>query len=238
MDVDYTLGRTDEGKSTLEVVERFVAVFPEYNQNRGMRRSIPDSYLGVPLNPRFVSITDGEGSPRAAEVDREDGTFTMTSRADEFVHGEQTYVFTYTLRERHPVLRRTPGSTSSTGTSTGPSGRSRSAASPRPLHVDDDLAASLTGASACYRGFAGRRQPLHDRSDGCRAGRNGRLRRRRRGAAVPDHDDRGGLRAGHVRRVRQLLPGIAVGLAAEPRRACGARWSRVGLRHPGAAPAR
>ena len=97
MDVDYTLGRTAEGKSTLEVVERFVAVFPEYNQNHGMRRSIPDSYLGVPLNPRFVSITDGDGHPRAAEVDREDGTFTMTSRADDFVHGEQTYVFTYTL---------------------------------------------------------------------------------------------------------------------------------------------
>ena len=39
LDVEYTLGRTDEGKSTLEVVERFVAVFPEYNQNRGMRRA-------------------------------------------------------------------------------------------------------------------------------------------------------------------------------------------------------
>ena len=159
MDVDYTLGRTDEGKSTLEVVERFVAVFPEYNQNRGMRRSIPDSYLGVPLNPRFVSITDGDGRPRAAEVDREDGTFTMTSRADEFVHGEQTYVFTYTLenvtrffddtgvdefywdvngtewaqpfgrRHRDPARRRRPRG-------------------------------ALTGASACYRGFAGRRRTL------------------------------------------------------------------------------
>ena len=51
----------------------------------------------MPLHPRLVSITDGDGTPRAAEVDREDGTFTMTSRADDFVHGEQTYVFTYTL---------------------------------------------------------------------------------------------------------------------------------------------
>ena len=61
LDVDYTLGRAEDGTSTLEVVERFEAVFPDFDQNRGMRRLIPDTYLGVPLNPEFVSITDGEG---------------------------------------------------------------------------------------------------------------------------------------------------------------------------------
>ena len=39
LDVDYTLGRTENGTSTLEVVERFVAVFPEFDQNHGMRRA-------------------------------------------------------------------------------------------------------------------------------------------------------------------------------------------------------
>ena len=62
-----------------------------------MRRLIPDTYLGAPLNPEFVSITDGEGAARPAEVEHEDGVFSMTSRADEYVHGAQTYVFTYTL---------------------------------------------------------------------------------------------------------------------------------------------
>lgn len=154
MDVDYTLGRTDEGKSTLEVVERFVAVFPEYNQNHGMRRIIPDSYLGVPLNPRFVSITDGDGNPRAAEVDREDGTFTMTSRADEFVHGEQIYVFTYTLENVTRFFDNTGADEFQwdvNGTQW-PQPFSRVTAT---LHVDQDLAPSLTGASACYRGFEG-----------------------------------------------------------------------------------
>ncbi|HVL60657.1 MAG TPA: DUF2207 domain-containing protein [Microbacterium sp.] len=97
LDVQYTLGRADDGTSTLLVEETFVARFPDYDQNRGMRRSIPDSYLDAPLNPELISITDGEGNRRESETSSEDGYFSMTSRADDFVHGAQTYVFTYTL---------------------------------------------------------------------------------------------------------------------------------------------
>lgn len=97
LDVEYQLGRTDEGTSTVTVVETFVAVFPEYDQNRGMRRTIPDSYQGAPLNPELISITDENGAPRNAEVETDDGSYMMTSRADDYVHGRQTYVFTYTL---------------------------------------------------------------------------------------------------------------------------------------------
>ncbi|MGZ0712818.1 DUF2207 domain-containing protein (plasmid) [Coraliomargarita sp. W4R53] len=97
MDVTYELGRADDGTSTVLVTERFVALFPDSDQNRGMRRSIPDSYLGSPVSPEFVSITDADGSPLPSEVDWEDGYFSMTSRASGFVHGRQTYVFTYTL---------------------------------------------------------------------------------------------------------------------------------------------
>ena len=97
MAADYTLGRADDGTSTMTVVETFVAVFPEYDQNRGMRRILPDSYLGAPLHPQLVSITDADGAPRPAQVESEDGVYAMTSRADDYVHGAQTYVFTYTL---------------------------------------------------------------------------------------------------------------------------------------------
>jgi hypothetical protein len=97
LDVEYQLGRADDGTSTLTVVETFVAIFPESDQNRGMRRAIPDSYQGAPLDPQLVSLTDENGVPREAETETEDGFFLMTSRADDFVHGRQTYVFTYTL---------------------------------------------------------------------------------------------------------------------------------------------
>ena len=100
-----------------------------------------------------LSITDADGTPRPHEVDEEDGEFIMTSRADTYVHGEQTYVFRYRL---HNVTR----AFQNTGVDEfywqvnglqWPQSFGRVAAM---LHLDDDLAESLTGASACYRGYA------------------------------------------------------------------------------------
>jgi uncharacterized membrane protein YgcG len=154
LDVDYSLGRAENGTSTLEVSERFVAVFPEFDQNRGMRRLIPDTYLGVPLNPEFVSITDGDGRERPAEVEHEDGVFAMTSRADDYVHGSQTYVFTYTLENVTRFFEDT-GVDEFYWNVNGlewaqPFGRVTAT-----LHLDEQLAAALTGATACYRGYEG-----------------------------------------------------------------------------------
>ena len=115
MDVQYTLDRADDGTSILYVVETFVAVFPEFDQNRGMQRRIPDSYNGVPTFPTLESVTDGEGNPRPEETESEDGHLIVTSRADDFVHGQQTYVFSYTMRNVIGDFGDAP-STSSTGT--------------------------------------------------------------------------------------------------------------------------
>jgi uncharacterized membrane protein YgcG len=154
MDVEYTLGRAEDGTSTLEVVETFVAVFPEFDQNRGMRRLIPESYEGAPLHPEFVSITDGAGNPRPAEVESEDDVFSMTSRADDFVHGAQTYVFTYRLQNVTRFFADT-GADEFYWNVNGiewaqPFGRVTAT-----LHVAPALADAMTGAMACYRGYAG-----------------------------------------------------------------------------------
>lgn len=154
LDVEYRLDRADDGSSTLTVVETFVALFPETDQNRGMRRSIPDSYLGAPLNPALVSITDGEGNPRASETSLEDGYFSMTSRADGYVHGAQTYVFTYTLENVARFFDDTGVDEfywNVNGTEwQQPFGR----VSVR-LVVAPALTESLTGAQACYVGYEG-----------------------------------------------------------------------------------
>lgn len=157
LDAQYTLGRDDQGASTLEVVERFVAEFPDYDQNRGMRRSIPESYLGAPLQPDLISITDDEGNPRAQETDSEDGTFSMTSRADDYVQGAQTYVFTYTLRNVTRFFDDTDVDEFYWNV--------MGLDSPQPfdritarLLVPADLAARLTGAQSCYVGYNGATQ--------------------------------------------------------------------------------
>ncbi|MDZ8171691.1 DUF2207 domain-containing protein [Microbacterium xanthum] len=153
MHADYTLGLDADGHSTLHVVETFVADFPDEDQNRGMRRIFKDSYNGQPLFPEMISVTDGEGNPRPVDVDHEDGVFVMTSAEDDFVHGEQTYVFTYDLENVTWRFR-------DTGDEfywdiNGLDWRQPFGDVSVTLTVEPELAGSLTGAQACYAGAEG-----------------------------------------------------------------------------------
>lgn len=154
LDVDYTLGRAEDGTSTLKVVETFVAVFPDFDQNHGMRRAIPDTYNGQPLFPSLQSITDENGEPRPQETDTDDGYFSMTSADDDFVRGRETYVFTYTLRN----VTWTFGDTNADEFYWDVNGDEWAQAfgqvSAR-VHVPDELASELTGEMSCYVGERG-----------------------------------------------------------------------------------
>lgn len=158
MTADYTIARAADGTSELRVVETFVAEFPETDQNHGMRRRVPDEAFGQPLDPQFVSVTDEDGAPRASEVEDEDGELVITSRADDFVHGSQTYVITYTLRNVTPIFALS-GTQEFYWNVNGvdwaqPFGRVTAR-----LHVPAELADTLTGEVACYQGGAGETTP-------------------------------------------------------------------------------
>lgn len=154
MDAEYQLGRADDGTSTLRVVETFVADFPEFDQNHGMVRRLDTSYLGVPLHPHLISVTDGDGKPRESEVESVDDTYVITSRADDFVHGPQTYVFTYTLQN---VVRHFADTDSDEfyWDVNGTKWQQPFGSVTAHVTLPDDLAAALTGAQACYIGAQG-----------------------------------------------------------------------------------
>ncbi len=154
LDVDYILTRADDGTSRLHAVERFVAEFPEIDQNHGMRRTIPDTYNGQPLRPELVSVTDETGAPRDAEVDSDDGTWSVTSRVDGFVHGTQTYVFTYDLSNVTWYFPKT-GTEEFYWDVNGVDWAQSFGSVSATLHVDPALADSLTGQAACYVGAQG-----------------------------------------------------------------------------------
>lgn len=169
MSADYTLTRAEDGTSRMTVVEEFVAVFPETDQNRGIRRTIPDTYNGQPVNAHLVSITDENGAPRPAESDSDDGAFEMVSRADGYLHGAQAFVFTYTLEN---VTWDFPD----TGLefywdvngvdSAQPYGRVTAR-----LHLDPELAQTVSGRMSCYQGLQGSAQACagitsQDQADG------------------------------------------------------------------------
>jgi uncharacterized membrane protein YgcG len=97
-DAVYELSRDGGGRSQLHTVETLVAVFPDYDQNRGIRRALVTDYKGHSTSIDIVSITDGNGAPRPYEVTGE-GEFTMVTIAvpqGQYVYGEQTYVIEYT----------------------------------------------------------------------------------------------------------------------------------------------
>ncbi len=97
-DAVYELSRDDGGRSQLHTVETLVAVFPDYDQNRGIQRALVSDYKGHSTGIDIVSVTDGNGVPRSFERSVE-GEFTILTIAvpqGQYVHGEQTYVIEYT----------------------------------------------------------------------------------------------------------------------------------------------
>lgn len=105
---DYTLGVDAEGRSTLTTVETIVAVFPDFDQNRGLLRALVANYDGHPTDIDVISVTDENGVDREwHEADDDEGTgdsdfLELAIVGSEFLRGGQTYIVTY---EQHNVTR-------------------------------------------------------------------------------------------------------------------------------------
>ncbi|WP_157008440.1 DUF2207 family protein [Agromyces laixinhei] len=160
LDAVYELSRDEGGHSVLDATETIVARFPEFDQNRGIRRAIPSSYRGHPTDVEQITVTDGTGAPRAFEVDEDDDDedfVFVTIRADDFVHGEQTYVIGYrqhnvTLQPDDAPVDEFYWDVNGTGWAQ-PFGRVSA-----ELHMSDEVAAAFTGDVACYQGGSGSSQ--------------------------------------------------------------------------------
>ena len=153
-DADYTLSREADGTATLEVVETIVARFPDFDQNRGIIRAIPDDYDGVPLNTRINGVTDANGDPVFFESYPSGDFVELALGTDEFVRGVQTYVISYTQQN---VVRSFDDTASDefywdvNGTGwQQPFGEVSATVTLAP-----DVAEALTGNAACYVGAFG-----------------------------------------------------------------------------------
>lgn len=150
LSVDYTLTRDEDGTARMRVVETFVAEFPESDQNRGMRRLLPETYNGQPLHPELISVTDENGRARPVDTDSEDGTLGILTREPGYLHGRNTFVFTYDLEN-------VVWDFADTGLEfywdvNGIDWNQPFREVTATLHIDPVLAASLAGRQACYIG--------------------------------------------------------------------------------------
>ncbi|MEO7122080.1 MAG: DUF2207 domain-containing protein [Lacisediminihabitans sp.] len=151
---DYYLARDAEGHSTLRTVETLVAKFPSIDQNRGIIRAIPNDYDGVPLHTAVVSVTDATGAPVHFDA-TDSGDFTeLALGTDDYVHGKQSYVITYTQQNVVRAFTDTGDDelywdTNGTGFAQ-PFGNVTAR-----VHIDPAIVPFLTGNNACYRGAQG-----------------------------------------------------------------------------------
>ena len=98
-DATYELSRDADGHAVLRTTETLVAQFPDSDQNHGIRRQLVDRYDGHPTGIEIESVTDEAGNARDYETDTDDGFLDVTIADDDYVHGQQTYVITYTARD-------------------------------------------------------------------------------------------------------------------------------------------
>ena len=97
-DVVYDLGLTGDGRSTATVTETLVAEFPSIDQNHGILRVIPVVYDGHPIRLQVQSVRKADGSNWNYSTSVDDENITLQiGDGDVFVHGQQTYVITYTV---------------------------------------------------------------------------------------------------------------------------------------------
>lgn len=150
-DGDYTLSRGADGLADLRAVETFVAEFPEFDQNKGIIRAIPDVFDRAPLQTEIVSVTDADGAAVEWESDREGDFLELALGTDDYVQGTQSYVITYTQRGVVGAYRDTRADEfywDAPGT-----GWDQPFADARmTVRVDGGLADALSGDGACYRG--------------------------------------------------------------------------------------
>ena len=152
----YELSRDAEGRSVLTVEETLVARFPDFDQNRGIKRAIPESYLGAPLELTDISVTDEEGTERPFESES-DGEFTVLTIAvpeGEFVYGVQTYVVSYVA---HNVILDDPetGFQEFYWDINGDGWQQTFGSVSAEIRFDPSIAGGFTGQVACYAGDPG-----------------------------------------------------------------------------------
>ncbi|GGF30204.1 DUF2207 domain-containing protein [Subtercola lobariae] len=151
---DYTLGRDASGHSTLTTVETLDAQFPSIDQNHGIQRAIPTKYDGHPTDVNIVSITDGNGNARSYSTQTQDDLLLVTIAADDYVHGSQAYVLTYTQTNVTQYFSNTNDDEFYWDTN-GTAWKQPFASATATVHVPADLAGNLNGKTACYWGVAG-----------------------------------------------------------------------------------
>jgi uncharacterized membrane protein YgcG len=152
-DADYYLSKDSEGRSTVSVTETLIAEFPDIDQNHGIERAIPTKYDNHPLDLSIKSVTNiGETSVPYSTYTSNDNTVLRIGSADSYVHGTQTYVIKYTMRD---ITITQNGSQEFFWNVNGTQWQQPFGVVTARLHLDPSIASAFDQRAICYTGSQG-----------------------------------------------------------------------------------
>ena len=152
-DGKYYLSQDAEMRSTLRVEETLVAQFPDFDQNHGIERAIPNTYDGHSVSPEIQSVKKADGTDLPyTTYDSNSNTVVRIGSANKYVHGEQTYVIIYTLRD---VTKNFDNGDEFYWDINGTEWEQSFGSVSATVFVDDSIVSRLDGHLRCITGTAG-----------------------------------------------------------------------------------
>jgi hypothetical protein len=150
---DYYLGRNAAQTSTLHTTEIITAQFPNFDQNHGILRALPETYLGHTVSLQIDSVTDENGNPIHYTTSGQSGNLVLRiGDPDVYVHGDMTYKITY---DQKNVIAMFSDHQEFYWNINGDQWQQPFRVVTARLHVPPSLVNSLQARSACYVGAYG-----------------------------------------------------------------------------------
>lgn len=101
---DYYVDKAADGTAKMHVVEELVAVFPDFNQNKGICRRIPYTInkgrtvvMDAPKKSDFKLTRNGLPEP-VYSLERENDYYEVCTGTEEYVRGRQAYKLEYDMK--------------------------------------------------------------------------------------------------------------------------------------------
>lgn len=158
-DAEYWLVRAAGGASALYTTETIGARFPDFDQNRGIVRTLPRSDSGIDLQTQVMDVTGEGGAPIPWWTEFDEDWLYILTGDDSFVHGRQTYVISYTMRDVVLRYEDTDADEFYWDTVGTDHPQPFDAAGARVRIAGDAADGLLAGRAFCYQGAAGSTDP-------------------------------------------------------------------------------
>lgn len=150
---DYFLAKNQQNRSTLEVTEQLVAMFPNTDQNHGIKRAIPKSYNGHLTHPKIQSVTNQLGTAlQYTTYTDNDNLVLQIGDANKYVYGRNEYIIKYNLSD---VTNNTTTGDEFYWDVNGMDWQQTFLNVTTKLHLSQDIASNFTGQTICYSGTEG-----------------------------------------------------------------------------------